>query len=182
MELEEHGRVPRRARAPAVDQRRLHGRSLGAAPRRDGHRRHSTGGNRRRGGRRCAACCATGSTAGAIGFSSSWSTTHNDTEQNMVPSRYAERSELDQPVRGAGRLPRHVARVHSLHRALRRRRRPSHGRHVGCRGCNAQLERAGGDRSHPRRRHRPSSRQATWPRAGRQGRRARLHRCRSISG
>lgn len=32
--------------------------------------------------------------AGAIGFSSSWSSTHNDTEQNMVPSRYASRSEL----------------------------------------------------------------------------------------
>jgi N-acyl-D-aspartate/D-glutamate deacylase len=32
--------------------------------------------------------------AGAIGFSSSWSTTHNDTEQNMVPSRYASREEL----------------------------------------------------------------------------------------
>jgi N-acyl-D-aspartate/D-glutamate deacylase len=32
--------------------------------------------------------------AGAIGFSSSWSTTHNDTEQNMVPSRYASRHEL----------------------------------------------------------------------------------------
>jgi N-acyl-D-aspartate/D-glutamate deacylase len=35
-----------------------------------------------------------GLTAGAIGFSSSWSTTHNDTEQNMVPSRYATRDEL----------------------------------------------------------------------------------------
>jgi N-acyl-D-aspartate/D-glutamate deacylase len=32
--------------------------------------------------------------AGGIGFSSSWSTTHNDTEQNMVPSRYASRREL----------------------------------------------------------------------------------------
>jgi N-acyl-D-aspartate/D-glutamate deacylase len=32
--------------------------------------------------------------AGAIGFSSSWSGTHNDTEQNMVPSRYATRAEL----------------------------------------------------------------------------------------
>lgn len=32
--------------------------------------------------------------AGAIGFSSSWSSTHNDTEQNMVPSRYATRDEL----------------------------------------------------------------------------------------
>jgi N-acyl-D-aspartate/D-glutamate deacylase len=32
--------------------------------------------------------------AGAIGFSSSWSTTHNDTENKMVPSRYAERSEM----------------------------------------------------------------------------------------
>lgn len=32
--------------------------------------------------------------AGAIGFSSSWSETHNDTEQKMVPSRYAERVEL----------------------------------------------------------------------------------------
>lgn len=32
--------------------------------------------------------------AGAIGFSSSWSSTHNDTEQNMVPSRYATREEL----------------------------------------------------------------------------------------
>ncbi|HNJ96611.1 MAG TPA: amidohydrolase family protein [Ilumatobacteraceae bacterium] len=32
--------------------------------------------------------------AGAIGFSSSWSTTHNDTEQNMVPSRYADRDEM----------------------------------------------------------------------------------------
>jgi N-acyl-D-aspartate/D-glutamate deacylase len=31
---------------------------------------------------------------GAIGFSSSWSSTHNDTEQNMVPSRYASRAEL----------------------------------------------------------------------------------------
>jgi len=35
-----------------------------------------------------------GIAAGAIGFSSSWSTTHNDTEQNMVPSRYASRREL----------------------------------------------------------------------------------------
>jgi N-acyl-D-aspartate/D-glutamate deacylase len=35
-----------------------------------------------------------GLAAGAIGFSSSWSTTHNDTEGRMVPSRYAERSEL----------------------------------------------------------------------------------------
>ncbi len=44
-----------------------------------------------------AAMCAlvrAGLTAGAIGFSSSWSSTHNDTEQNMVPSRYATRSEL----------------------------------------------------------------------------------------
>ncbi len=32
--------------------------------------------------------------AGAVGFSSSWSTTHNDTEQNMVPSRYGDRDEL----------------------------------------------------------------------------------------
>ena len=31
---------------------------------------------------------------GGIGFSSSWSSTHNDTEQNMVPSRYASRAEL----------------------------------------------------------------------------------------
>jgi len=32
--------------------------------------------------------------AGGLGFSSSWSTTHNDTERNMVPSRYASRAEL----------------------------------------------------------------------------------------
>jgi N-acyl-D-aspartate/D-glutamate deacylase len=32
--------------------------------------------------------------AGAIGFSSSWSTTHNDAESNMVPSRYSSREEL----------------------------------------------------------------------------------------
>lgn len=32
--------------------------------------------------------------AGAVGFSSSWSNTHNDTEHNMVPSRYASRTEL----------------------------------------------------------------------------------------
>lgn len=44
-----------------------------------------------------AAMCAlvrAGLEAGAIGFSSSWSTTHNDTEGHMVPSRYASRSEL----------------------------------------------------------------------------------------
>jgi N-acyl-D-aspartate/D-glutamate deacylase len=44
-------------------------------------------------GRMCA-LLADGLRAGAIGFSSSWSTTHNDTEQHMVPSRYADRSEL----------------------------------------------------------------------------------------
>lgn len=32
--------------------------------------------------------------AGGLGFSSSWSRTHNDTEGAMVPSRYAEREEL----------------------------------------------------------------------------------------
>ncbi|MDO8388938.1 MAG: amidohydrolase family protein [Actinomycetota bacterium] len=32
--------------------------------------------------------------AGALGFSSSWSTTHNDTERHMVPSRYSSREEL----------------------------------------------------------------------------------------
>ncbi|MCB0992901.1 MAG: amidohydrolase family protein, partial [Acidimicrobiales bacterium] len=32
--------------------------------------------------------------AGAIGFSSSWSNTHNDADRNMVPSRYATRDEL----------------------------------------------------------------------------------------
>lgn len=44
-----------------------------------------------------AAMCAllrAGLEAGAIGFSSSWSSTHNDTEQRMVPSRYASRVEL----------------------------------------------------------------------------------------
>ncbi|MGD9792880.1 MAG: amidohydrolase family protein [Acidimicrobiia bacterium] len=35
-----------------------------------------------------------GLTAGAIGFSSSWSTTHNDADRNMVPSRYSDREEL----------------------------------------------------------------------------------------
>ena len=43
------GAVPRRARAPAVDQRRVQGRSLGRAPRRDGHRRDSSRRNGRRG-------------------------------------------------------------------------------------------------------------------------------------
>ena len=32
--------------------------------------------------------------AGGLGFSSSWSRTHNDPFGNMVPSRYANRSEL----------------------------------------------------------------------------------------
>ncbi len=32
--------------------------------------------------------------AGGIGFSSSWSRTHNDPQGNMVPSRYAEREEM----------------------------------------------------------------------------------------
>ena len=35
-----------------------------------------------------------GLSAGAMGFSSSWSRTHNDPMGNMVPSRYAERDEL----------------------------------------------------------------------------------------
>jgi N-acyl-D-aspartate/D-glutamate deacylase len=40
------------------------------------------------------ALLADGLRAGGIGFSSSWSSTHNDTEQNMVPSRYGSRDEL----------------------------------------------------------------------------------------
>jgi N-acyl-D-aspartate/D-glutamate deacylase len=36
----------------------------------------------------------TGIEAGALGFSSSWSTTHNDADGNKVPSRYAEQNEL----------------------------------------------------------------------------------------
>ena len=35
-----------------------------------------------------------GLNAGGIGFSSSWSRTHNDPQGNMVPSRYAEREEM----------------------------------------------------------------------------------------
>ena len=35
-----------------------------------------------------------GLNAGGIGFSSSWSRTHNDPQGNMVPSRYAERDEM----------------------------------------------------------------------------------------
>ncbi len=43
---------------------------------------------------RMCALLRAGLDAGAIGFSSSWSTTHNDAEQNMVPSRHAARREL----------------------------------------------------------------------------------------
>lgn len=56
----------------------------------DATRREATGGE-------IAAMCdlvRAGLEAGAIGFSSSWSTTHNDTEGRMVPSRYASRAEL----------------------------------------------------------------------------------------
>ena len=41
-----------------------------------------------------AALLRDGLEAGALGFSSSWSRTHNDPMGNMVPSRYAERDEL----------------------------------------------------------------------------------------
>jgi N-acyl-D-aspartate/D-glutamate deacylase len=43
---------------------------------------------------RMCALLALGLSDGGIGFSSSWSSTHNDTEQNMVPSRYSNRAEL----------------------------------------------------------------------------------------
>src|SRR5579859_4740978 len=40
--------------------------------------------------------------AGAIGFSSSWSRTHNDAEGRMVPSRWAAREELIELCRVTG--------------------------------------------------------------------------------
>src|SRR5262249_3802763 len=40
--------------------------------------------------------------AGAIGFSSSWSRTHNDAEGRMVPSRWASRAEVIELCRATG--------------------------------------------------------------------------------
>ena len=43
--------------------------------------------------------------AGALGFSSSWSRTHNDADGNMVPSRYATRDEVLELCRVTGEFP-----------------------------------------------------------------------------
>jgi N-acyl-D-aspartate/D-glutamate deacylase len=43
--------------------------------------------------------------AGALGFSSSWSRTHNDADGNMVPSRYATREEVLELCRVTGEFP-----------------------------------------------------------------------------
>ncbi|MCH2411952.1 MAG: amidohydrolase family protein, partial [Acidimicrobiales bacterium] len=46
-----------------------------------------------------------GLAAGALGFSSSWSRTHNDADGHMVPSRYAHRDELIELCRVVGEFP-----------------------------------------------------------------------------
>ena len=75
-------------------ERRLPGRPLGPAARRDEGRRHRARGHARRAGEQMEAMLREGLRAGGLGFSSTWSTSHNDHPAASVPSRVASREEL----------------------------------------------------------------------------------------
>ena len=77
---------------------------------------------------RMKALLATGLAAGGLGFSSTWSTTHNDHNGEPVPSRHASPGGAGRSGLGGRGLPGHHARVHPRRRTLRRGRVRPDGR------------------------------------------------------
>ena len=136
---------------PARDGAQLHRvrRALRAAALRDGRRGVRARGDARRDRAACASSCARRSAAGAAGFSTSFSFAHRGVDGKPVPSRFAERDEVEALFLAAGEAGKGVVLITPGEQCtLRRRVRVAAARRAAVhlpavRGAGRQAPRAG---------------------------------------